>query len=116
MNHDARTEAPTERPSFLAPPTYWPPAEPGVLLGSYATPDGRRELRALPTQQHGLCLVDEGPGQALLVEPNLAGIDEAQAIAVDYLELAREQGAPQTRHLWPPTAHEDGAEDARERS
>jgi hypothetical protein len=75
----------------------------GTLLGWYTTADGRRHLRAIETNDYGLCIVDEGSDAAFLVEPLLEDFDEARAIAADYLACASEQGRPQTRHSWPPS-------------
>jgi hypothetical protein len=80
----------------------------GVVLGSYATDEGRRELRAIDTIDRGICLVDEGEAGALLVEPGLDQMDEVRAIAADYLDRAAQFRAPQVRHPWPHSAR-DGA-------
>jgi hypothetical protein len=81
----------------------WPaPHKAGVLLGSYRTQTGRRDLRALETLDDGICVIDEGPEGALLVEPRLEQMAEARSLAADYLEQASEHGEPQVRHPWPP--------------
>jgi hypothetical protein len=74
----------------------------GERLGSYLAETGWRELRAVESVQHGICVVDEGPEGALLVEPGLDQMGEARAIAADYLALASELGEPQVGHRWPP--------------
>jgi hypothetical protein len=73
----------------------------GSTLGRYETPAGERELRAL-TLGDGVYVVDEGPDGVLLVEPRLEGMDQARALAADYLSVAQDYGEPQTRHPWPP--------------
>jgi hypothetical protein len=81
----------------------------GLVLGWYTIP-GRRRVRALATAETGLCLVDEAPDGAVLVEPRLEGMAQARALAADYLALACERGEPQSHHPWPPDAcsHERG--------
>jgi hypothetical protein len=74
----------------------------GSLLGWYTTEHGRRHLRAVGTDDNGLCVIDAADDDALLVEPRLEGMAEARAIAADYLMLASERGEPQSRHPWPP--------------
>jgi hypothetical protein len=87
----------------------WPlPHRVDALLGSYTTENGRRDLRAVETLDDGICLIDEGPEGALLVEPRLEQMAELRALAADYLEQAREHGEPQVRHPWPPEIR-DGA-------
>lgn len=76
----------------------------GTLLGWYTTPDGRRHLCAVETDDCGLCVVDEGSDASFLVEPLLEDFGEARAIAADYLARASDQGRPQTRHPWPVAA------------
>jgi hypothetical protein len=73
-----------------------------MRLGSYLGETCWRELRAVDTVEHGICLIDVGDGGALLVEPGLEQMAEAHAIAADYLALASELGEPQTKHPWPP--------------
>jgi hypothetical protein len=81
----------------------WPrQREVGVMLGSYLAETGRRELRALDSIEHGICLIDEGAEDALLVEPGLEQIAAAWAVAADYLDQANQSGEPQTCHPWPP--------------
>jgi hypothetical protein len=88
-------------------PARWPmPHRAGVLVGSYATESGRRDLRAVETLDDGICLIDEGPDDALLVEPRLEQMAELRALAADYLAQAREYGEPQVRHPWPPEVRE----------
>jgi hypothetical protein len=74
----------------------------GLRLGSYLAETGWRALRALESVEYGLCLIDEGDEDALLVEPGLEQMAEARAIAADYLALALELGEPQIAHPWPP--------------
>jgi hypothetical protein len=74
----------------------------GVRLGSYLAKTGWRELRAVESVEHGVCVVDEGAEGALLVEPGLEQMAEVRAIAADYLALASEFGEPQVSHQWPP--------------
>jgi hypothetical protein len=74
----------------------------GAVLGTYTADRERRRVRAITSPTAGLCLVDEGSDGAVLVEPQLEGMVEARALAADYLALATERGAPQTRHPWPP--------------
>jgi hypothetical protein len=58
----------------------WPvPHRAGALLGSYRTESGRRDLRAVDTLDEGVCLIDEAPEDALLVEPQLEQMAEARA-------------------------------------
>jgi hypothetical protein len=73
-----------------------------MRLGSYLAETRWRELRAVDTVEHGICLIDVGYERALLVEPGLEQMAEAHAIAADYLALASELGEPQTKHPWPP--------------
>jgi hypothetical protein len=73
----------------------------GGLLGWYTTAVGRRHVRAITTADSGLCVIDDADGGAFLVEPSLEGMAEARALAADYLALASERGAPQSRHPWP---------------
>jgi hypothetical protein len=85
----------------------WPmPHRTGALVGSYTTESGRRDLRAVETLDDGICLIDEAPEGALLVEPRLEQMAEVRALAADYLEQAREYGEPQVRHPWPPEVRE----------
>jgi hypothetical protein len=85
----------------------WPvPHLGGVLVGSYTTESGRRDLRAVETLDDGICLIDEGLEGSLLVEPRLEQMAELRALAADYLEQAREYGEPQVRLPWPPVARE----------
>jgi hypothetical protein len=72
----------------------------GLLLGWYTTAQGRRHVRAVPTDD-GLCVIDEAEDGALLVEPRLEEMAEARALAADYLALASERGKPQSRHPCP---------------
>lgn len=74
----------------------------GTLLGWYSTAHGRRHLRLVGTADNGLCVIDAADDGAFLVEPRLAEMAEARAIAADYLALASERGEPQSRHPWPP--------------
>ena len=73
----------------------------GVPLGHYTTPDGERELQAI-TVGDALYVIDVGPGDAVLVEPDVEGMAEAEAIAVEYCGVAENYGQPQSRHRWPP--------------
>ena len=82
----------------------------GTLLGWYTTADGHRRHLRLVDSDDGLCLVDAADDDTVLVEPRLEDLQEARAIAADYLELASERGQPQSRHPWPPSG------DARKRS
>jgi hypothetical protein len=82
----------------------------GERLGSYLTAGGWRELRAVDDVDHGICVVDEGDGDALLVEPGLEQMAEARAIAADYLVVATELGEPQVTHPWPPADTGSGSE------
>lgn len=85
----------------------WPvPHRADALLGSYTTESGRRDLFAVETLHDGICLIDEGPEGALLVEPRLEHMAEARALTADYLEQASENGEPQVRHPWPPEVRE----------
>jgi hypothetical protein len=74
----------------------------GTLLGWYTTPRGRRHISVVGTADDGLCVIDVSDDGALLVEPRLEAMEEARAIAADYLALASERGEPQSRHPWPP--------------
>lgn len=74
----------------------------GAVLGTYTADGERRRVRAITSPTAGLCLVDEGSGGGLLVEPRLEGMVEARALAADYLVRAAKRGEPQTRHPWPP--------------
>jgi hypothetical protein len=74
----------------------------GALLGSYRTETGHRDLRVVETLDEGICLIDEGLEDALLVEPRLEQMAEVRALAADYLEQASEHGGPRVRHPWPP--------------
>lgn len=77
----------------------------GTLLGWYPTAAGYRDVRALTTLADGLCVVDEAPDGAFLVERDVEGMPQARALAADYLEVAWERGGPQSRHPWPPDDH-----------
>jgi RNA polymerase sigma factor (sigma-70 family) len=72
----------------------------GTLLGWYTTAQGRRHVRAIATAESGLCVIDDGAGGTLLVEPRLEGMAEVRALVADYLSLASERGEPQTLHPW----------------
>jgi hypothetical protein len=74
----------------------------GTLLGWYTTAHGRRHVRLIATDDSGLCVIDTAEDDAVLVEPRLEEVEEARALAADYLELASERGEPQTRLPWPP--------------
>jgi hypothetical protein len=75
-----------------------------VQLGTYQTPEGRRELLALDAGDR-LCVIDQHADGELLVEPDLEDMGEARAVADDYLSLARAAGEPQTRHPFVFEAH-----------
>lgn len=79
-----------------------------AVLGSYASAEGRRQLRVVATPEDGLCVIDEGAGGTVLVEAKLEGLAQARALVADYLALAEERGEPQTRHPWPPCDRERG--------
>jgi hypothetical protein len=74
----------------------------GMLLGWYQTAAGYRDVRAVTTLADGLCVVDEAPEGAFLVERELEGLPQARALAADYVATAWERGGPQSRHPWPP--------------
>jgi hypothetical protein len=74
----------------------------GTLLGWYPTATGYRDVRAITTLADGLCIVDEAPEGAFLVERELEGLPQARALAADYVAVAWERGGPQSRHPWPP--------------
>jgi hypothetical protein len=74
----------------------------GTLLGWYPTAAGYRDVRAVTTLADGLCVVDEAPKGAFLVERELEGLPQARALAADYVAIAWERGGPQTRRPWPP--------------
>jgi hypothetical protein len=74
----------------------------GTLIGWYTSTGGRRYVRLVATDDYGLCVVDGAADGSVLVEPLLEDIEEARAVAADYLARAAEQGKPQTRHPWPP--------------
>lgn len=98
MKQDVDTQVKVED----APSQPQPLGEPvGTLLAWYTTAQGRRQVRAIATADNGLCVIDNGWGGALLVEPRLEGMAEARALAADYLALVSERGEPQVRHPWP---------------
>jgi hypothetical protein len=84
------------------------PTWPGevIELGRYTTPDGVRVLEAvkIPGRPHWH-LLDSHPDtreDARCVEPSVDGIDQAEAIAADYLPRAERHGGPLTRAAAPP--------------
>jgi hypothetical protein len=101
--HDDDRAHPAHAQSLAVDSAPWQvPHRAGALIGSYRTETGRRDLRALETLDDGICLIDDGPEGALLVEPRLEQMAEVCALAADYLEQAGEHGESQVRHPWPP--------------
>lgn len=67
------------------------PARRVAHLGTYTAYSGRREL-SLVAVGDDLHVIDEGAGDAWLVEPAIEGRPEARALAADYLAQVSELG------------------------